>query len=330
MCSFPCPSDMKLDDQEATKVYLLCSTPLFSALICSFLLYPSLLYSTLLYFCSFRATLLHSALSCSFLLYSTLPCSFLLFSAVVCSSVFSSLLHSALLKSPKHDFSPKLPLLTLHMFDFNSFPSWFCRLHFFPGVMKRTIPFYTGRNACTDNPCWVCRVATGPGLISTLAAYLHSRIIFSSCLVLACRPSIRHGLENEFKVNIEPNHTTLAGAMSSSKSTNSIFYCQNHLHNDSVLPKKGNFSWNPGTCLAPLPWRWIPSSSLFLSLIVVNVSVSQALEIWSFQAMITSMICEWRLLWECWARVSECATRETPVTLGLREKKPSLRMSNDV
>lgn len=113
--------------------------------------------------------------------------------------------------------------------------------------MKRTIPFYTGRNACTDSPCWVCRVATGPGLISTLAAYLHSRIIFSSCLVLACRPSIRHGLENEFKVNIEPNHTTLAGAMSSSKSTNSSFYCQNHLHNDSVPPEKTHFfveSWH--------------------------------------------------------------------------------------
>jgi hypothetical protein len=67
------------------------------------------------------------------------------------------------------------------------------------------------------------------------------------CLVLACRPSIRHGLENEFKVNIEPNHTTLAGAMSSSKSTNSIFYCQNHLHNDSVPPEKKLFfveSWH--------------------------------------------------------------------------------------
>ena len=123
-CSFPCPSDMKLDDQEATTFYLFCPTLLHSSLLFSSLPFATLLYSSLLLFIPcysspFCTSLLFSPLFYTSLLYSTLPCSFLLFSAVVCSSVFSSFLHSALLKSPKHDFSPKLPLLTLHMFDFN-------------------------------------------------------------------------------------------------------------------------------------------------------------------------------------------------------------------
>ena len=95
------------------------SSPLFSSLPFATLLYSSLLLFIPCYSSPFCTSLLFSPLFYTSLLYSTLPCSFLLFSAVVCSSVFSSFLHSALLKSPKHDFSPKLPLLTLHMFDFN-------------------------------------------------------------------------------------------------------------------------------------------------------------------------------------------------------------------
>lgn len=98
------------------------SSPLFSALLFFTLRYSTLLFSTFVHsvlLFSILHFLLFSPLFYTSLLYSTLPCSFLLFSAVVCSSVFSSFLHSALLKSPKHDFSPKLPLLTLHMFDFN-------------------------------------------------------------------------------------------------------------------------------------------------------------------------------------------------------------------